>query len=90
MRSGRNLWMMACSESRKQVEENLKRLEYAPERSRINVGCSKIEYMCVNETEASGTVRLQGVEVEKAHEFKCSKEMKTCRKGGDDGEKCQE
>ena len=46
-----------------------------------------IEYMFINETEASGTVRLQGVEVEKAHEFKCSKEMKKCRKGGHDGEK---
>ena len=49
-----------------------------------------IEYMFINETEASGTVRLQGVEVEKAREFKCSKEMKKCRKGGHDGEKCQE
>ena len=29
------------------------------------VCCSKTEYICVNEREASGTVRLQGLEVTK-------------------------
>ncbi|KAK3550556.1 hypothetical protein QTP70_000063 [Hemibagrus guttatus] len=31
---------------------------------------SKTEYMCVNEREGSGTVRLQGEEVKKVQEFK--------------------
>ena len=53
----------------------------------MKVNRSKIEYMCVNGREASGTVKLQGVEVEKFHEFKylgstfqnnreCGKEVK--------------
>ena len=34
------------------------------------VSCSKTEYMCVNERESSGMVRLQGAEVVKVQEFK--------------------
>ena len=48
---------------------------------------SRIEYMCVNERVASGTVRVQRVDVERVHEFKyvgstdqsigeCGKEVK--------------
>ncbi|KAK3517487.1 hypothetical protein QTP70_012536 [Hemibagrus guttatus] len=36
----------------------------------MKVSCSKTEYMCVNEREGSGTVRLQGEEVKKVLEFK--------------------
>ncbi|KAK3520903.1 hypothetical protein QTP86_003762 [Hemibagrus guttatus] len=53
----------------------------------MKVSRSKTEYMCVNEREGSGTVRLQGDEVKKVQEFKylgstvqsngeCGKEVK--------------
>ncbi|KAK3541480.1 hypothetical protein QTP86_026980 [Hemibagrus guttatus] len=58
------------SESREQVEENLERWRFALERRGMKVSRSKAEYMCVNEREGSGTVRLQGEEVKKVQEFK--------------------
>ncbi|KAK3549965.1 hypothetical protein QTP86_016861 [Hemibagrus guttatus] len=58
------------SESREQVEENLERWRFALERRGMKVSHSKTEYMCVNEREGSGTVRLQGEEVKKVQEFK--------------------
>ncbi|KAK3530888.1 hypothetical protein QTP70_004404 [Hemibagrus guttatus] len=75
------------SESREQVEENLERWRFALERRGMKVSGSKTEYMCVNEREGSGTVRLQGKEVKKVQEFKylgstvqsngeCGKEVK--------------
>ncbi|KAK3569207.1 hypothetical protein QTP86_026614 [Hemibagrus guttatus] len=89
-----SLWTMMfaddiviCSESREQVEENLERWRFALERRGMKVSRSKTEYMCVNEREGSGTVRLQGEEVKKVQEFKylgstvqsngeCGKEVK--------------
>ncbi|KAK3542457.1 hypothetical protein QTP86_025884, partial [Hemibagrus guttatus] len=79
--------IVICSESREQVEENLERWRFALERRRMEVSRSKTEYMCVNEREGSGTVRLQGEEVKKVQEFKylgstvqsngeCGKEVK--------------
>ncbi|KAK3562756.1 hypothetical protein QTP86_006962 [Hemibagrus guttatus] len=79
--------IVICSESREQVEENLERWRFALERRGMKVSRSKTEYMCVNEREGSGTVRLQGEEVKKVHEFKylgstvqsngeCGKEVK--------------
>ncbi|MCJ8742856.1 hypothetical protein PDJAM_G00086950 [Pangasius djambal] len=79
--------IVICSESREQVEENLERWRFAPERRGMKVSRSKTEYMCVNEREGSGTVRLQGEEVKKVQEFKylgptvqsngeCGKEVK--------------
>ncbi|KAK3568664.1 hypothetical protein QTP86_011458 [Hemibagrus guttatus] len=79
--------IVICSESREQVEENLERWRFALERRGIKVSRSKTEYMCVNEREGSGTVRLQGEEVKKVQEFKylgstvhsngeCGKEVK--------------
>ncbi|KAK3537618.1 hypothetical protein QTP70_017011 [Hemibagrus guttatus] len=62
--------IVICSESREQVEKNLERWRFALERRGMKVSCSKIEYMCVNERERSGTVRLQGEEVKKVQEFK--------------------
>ncbi|KAK3525954.1 hypothetical protein QTP70_011405 [Hemibagrus guttatus] len=62
--------IVICSESREQVEENLERWRFALERRRMKVSRSKTEYMCVNEREGSGTVRLQGEEVKKVQEFK--------------------
>ncbi|KAK3557084.1 hypothetical protein QTP70_024750 [Hemibagrus guttatus] len=52
-------------ESRGLVEENLERWTFALERRGMKVSRSKTEYMCVNEREGSGTVRLQGEEVKK-------------------------
>ncbi|KAK3545146.1 hypothetical protein QTP70_001572 [Hemibagrus guttatus] len=79
--------IVICSESREQVEENLERWRFALERRGMKVSHSKTEYMCVNEREGSGTVRLQGEEVKKVEEFKylgstvqsngeCGKEVK--------------
>ncbi|KAK3517800.1 hypothetical protein QTP70_018963, partial [Hemibagrus guttatus] len=79
--------IVICSESREQVEENLERWRFALERREMKVSRSKTEYMCVNEREGSGTVRLQGEEVKKVQEFKylgstvqsngeCGKEVK--------------
>ncbi|KAK3536339.1 hypothetical protein QTP86_006369 [Hemibagrus guttatus] len=62
--------IVICSESREQVEENLERWRFVLERRGIKVSRSKTEYMCVNEREGSGTVRLQGEEVKKVQEFK--------------------
>ncbi|KAK3528866.1 hypothetical protein QTP70_011743 [Hemibagrus guttatus] len=80
-------YIVICSESREQVEENLERWRFALERRGMKVSRSKTEYMCVNEREGSGTVRLQGEEVKKVQEFKylgstvqsngeCGKEVK--------------
>ncbi|KAK3533164.1 hypothetical protein QTP70_012417 [Hemibagrus guttatus] len=79
--------IVICSESREQVEENLEMWRFALERRGMKVSRSKTEYMCVNEREGSGTVRLQGEEVKKVQEFKylgstvqsngeCGKEVK--------------
>ncbi|KAK3532192.1 hypothetical protein QTP86_009297 [Hemibagrus guttatus] len=76
-----------CSESREQVEENLERWRFALERRGMKVSRSKTEYMCVNEREGSGIIRLQGEEVKKIQKFKylgstvqsngeCGKEVK--------------
>ncbi|KAK3518785.1 hypothetical protein QTP70_012733 [Hemibagrus guttatus] len=79
--------IVICSESREQVEENLERWRFALERRGMKVSRSKTEYMCVNEREGSGTVRLQGERMKKVQEFKylgstvqsngeCGKEVK--------------
>ncbi|KAK3543566.1 hypothetical protein QTP70_023888 [Hemibagrus guttatus] len=79
--------IVICSESREQVEENLERWRFVLERRGMKVSRSKTEYMCLNEREGSGTVRLQGEEVKKVQEFKylgstvqsngeCGKEVK--------------
>ncbi|KAK3527016.1 hypothetical protein QTP86_006792 [Hemibagrus guttatus] len=79
--------IVICSESREQVEESLERWRFALERRGMKVSRSKTEYMCVNEREGSGTVRLQGEEVKKVQELKylgstvqsngeCGKEVK--------------
>ncbi|MCJ8733950.1 hypothetical protein PDJAM_G00229570 [Pangasius djambal] len=62
--------IVICSESKEQVEVNLERWRFALERRGMKVSRSKTEYMCVNEREGSGTVRLQGEEVKKVQEFK--------------------
>ncbi|KAK3535800.1 hypothetical protein QTP70_021113 [Hemibagrus guttatus] len=87
--------IVICSESREQVEESLERWRFVLERRGMKVSHSKTEYMCVNEREGSGTVRLQGEEVKKVQEFKylgstlqsngeCGKEV------GMGGKRCRE
>ncbi|KAI5624580.1 hypothetical protein C0J50_15862 [Silurus asotus] len=61
--------IVICGESREQVEKSLERWRYALERRGMKVSRSKTEYMCVNEREGSGVMRLQGKEVEKVEEF---------------------
>ena len=56
-----------------QVEENMEKRRYMLERRGMKVNHNKTEKMFVNERKASGTVRFQGVEVEKVHEFKYSR-----------------
>ncbi|KAK3523731.1 hypothetical protein QTP70_009249 [Hemibagrus guttatus] len=93
--------IVICSESREQVEENLERWRFALERRGMKVSRSKTEYMCVNEREGSGTVRLQSEEVKKVQEFKylrstvqsnggCGKEVKKRGQVGMGGERCRE
>ncbi|KAK3557177.1 hypothetical protein QTP70_024696 [Hemibagrus guttatus] len=65
--------IVICSESREQVEENLERWRFALEGRGMKVSRSKTEYMCVNEREESGTVRLQGEEVKNVQQFKIQK-----------------
>uniref|UniRef100_A0A8C4NFF6 ribonuclease H n=1 Tax=Eptatretus burgeri TaxID=7764 RepID=A0A8C4NFF6_EPTBU len=62
--------IMICWESREQAEASLERWRYALERRGMIVSRSKMEYMCVNEREGGGMVRLQGVEVGKVDGFK--------------------
>ncbi|XP_051790978.1 uncharacterized protein LOC127529870 [Erpetoichthys calabaricus] len=69
-------WMMFAddiviySDSRDQVEETLERWRTALERRGMKVSRNKTEFMCVNEREVSGMVRMQGVELVKVDEFK--------------------
>ena len=88
--------IVICSESREQVEEKLERWRYALERRGMKVSCSKTEYMCVNERNPSGTVRLQGAEIKKVEGFnylgstvqsnrECEKEVKKCVQAGWNG-----
>uniref|UniRef100_A0A3B4DPZ4 ribonuclease H n=1 Tax=Pygocentrus nattereri TaxID=42514 RepID=A0A3B4DPZ4_PYGNA len=62
--------IVICGESREQVEENLERWRFALERRGMKVSRDKTEYMCVNEREAGGKVKMQGVEVVKVDDFK--------------------
>ena len=78
------------SESREQVEENLEVDVYS---GKDRVSHFKTEYMCVNESNPSGTVRLQETEIMKVEDFKylgpavqsnckCGKEVNKCVQPG--------
>ncbi|XP_051780741.1 uncharacterized protein LOC127527129 [Erpetoichthys calabaricus] len=62
--------IVICSDSREQVEETLERWRSALERRGMKVSRNKTEYMCGNEREVSGMVRMQGIELVKVDEFK--------------------
>ena len=98
-----SLWTMMfaddiviCSETMEQVEEKLERWRFALERRGMKVSHSKTEYMCVNERDTSGRVRLQGEEIKKVEDFKylgttvqsngeCGKEVKKRAQAGWNG-----
>ena len=61
--------IVICSESKEQVEEKLESWRYALERRGMKVNRRKTEYMCVNERQDNGTVRIQE-EVAKVDDFK--------------------
>ena len=62
----------------------------------MKVSCSNTEYMCVNERDPSGMLKLQGAEIKKEEDFKylgstvqyngkCGKEVKKCVQAGWNG-----
>ena len=52
-----------CSDSKEQVGEKLASWRYALERRGMKVNRRKTEYVCVNERQDNGTVRMRGEEV---------------------------
>ena len=62
--------IVICSESKERVEEKLESWRYALERRGMKVNRRKTEYMCVNERQDKGTVKMQREEVAKVEDFK--------------------
>ena len=52
--------IVICSESKERAEEKMESWIYALERRGIKVNRRKTEYMCVNEMQVNGTVKMQG------------------------------
>ena len=61
--------IVICSESKEQVEEKLESWRYALERRGMNANRRKRKYMCVNERQVNGSVKMQE-EVAKVEGFK--------------------
>ena len=62
--------LVICSESKEWLEQKLESWRYALERRGMKVNRRKTEYMCVNERQDKGTVKMQGEEVAKVEDFK--------------------
>ena len=62
--------IVICSESKEWLEQKLESWRYALERRGMKVNRRKTEYMCVNERQDKGTVKMQGEEVAKVEDFK--------------------
>ena len=62
--------IVICSESKERLEEKLESWRYALERRGMKLNRRKTEYMCVNERQVKGTVKMQGEEVAKVEDFK--------------------
>ena len=62
-------YIVICSESKEWLEQKLESWRYALER-RGRVNRRKTEYMCVNERQVKGTVKMRGEEVAKVEDFK--------------------
>ena len=60
--------IVICSESKERLEQKLESWRYALERRGIYR--RNTEYMCVNERQVKGTVKMQGEEVAKVEDFK--------------------
>ena len=77
--------IVVCRESNEQVEENLESWRYALERRVTKVNRRKTEYMCVNERQDNGTVKMQSEEVAKVEDFKymCSTVQSSGECGGE-------
>ena len=61
--------IVICSESKEWLEQKLESWRYALERRGMKVNRRKTEYMCVNERQDKGTVKMQE-EVAKVEDFK--------------------
>ena len=61
--------IVICSESYEWLEQKLESWKYALERRGMKVNRRKTEYMCVNERQVKGTVKMQE-EVAKVEDFK--------------------
>ena len=62
--------IVICSESKEWLEQKLESWRYALERRGMKVNRRKTEYMCLNERQVKGTVKMQGEEVAKVEDFK--------------------
>ena len=62
--------IVICSESKEWLERKLESWRYALERRGMKINRRKTEYMCVNERQDKGTVKMQGEEVAKVEDFK--------------------
>ena len=62
--------IVICSEGKERVEEKLESWIYALERRGMKVNRRKTDYMCANERQVNGTVKMQGEEVAKVEDFK--------------------
>ena len=60
--------IVICSESKERLEQKLESWRYALERRGMKV--NRTEYMCVNERQVKGTMKMQGEEVAKVEDFK--------------------
>ena len=62
--------IVICSESKERLEQKPESWIYALERRGMKVNRRKTEYMCVNERQVKGTLKMQGEEVAKVEDFK--------------------
>ena len=75
--------IMICREWKEQVEGNLERWRYAPQRREMKVSHSKTEYMCGKDRAGSGVVSMQsrGEESVWIHGCNCSKHCGVWKRG---------
>ena len=61
--------IVICSKSKEQVEEKRESWRYALERRGMKVNRRKTEYMCMNERQVNGTMKMQEEEVAQVEDF---------------------
>jgi len=62
--------IVICEKSREQAEESLEKWRCVLERRGMRVSRAKTEYVCLNGTADGGSIRMQGVLLPRAKEFK--------------------